>query len=51
MVRTERITVRLSPEGLAVLAEIAARRDIPLGQVAREAFAEYVQKNRKKAGG
>lgn len=40
--KTARVTVNLDGHAYAVLAEIADREDVPVGQVARRAVMDYL---------
>ena len=41
-IKTARITVNLDDQAYAVLATIAGREDVPVGQVARRAVMDYL---------
>ena len=41
-IKTARVTVNLDNRAYAVLAAIAGREDVPLGQVARRALMDYL---------
>ena len=41
-IKTARVTVNLDDRAYAVLATIAGREDVPVGQVARRALMDYL---------
>lgn len=45
-IKTARVTVNLSDQAYAVLADIADREDVPVGQVARRAVTDFLTREK-----